>query len=41
MAERLPNSRLSLLEHSGHLYSTEEPEVDHAIAAFFEECDAT
>jgi 3-oxoadipate enol-lactonase len=41
MSERLPNSRLSLLEHSGHLYSTEEPEVDHAIAAFFEECDAS
>jgi len=41
MADRLPDCRLSVLEDSGHLYSTEEPEVDHAIGAFFEECDGT
>jgi 3-oxoadipate enol-lactonase len=41
MADRLPDGRLRLLEHSGHLYATEEPEVDHEIGAFFEECDAS
>jgi pimeloyl-ACP methyl ester carboxylesterase len=40
MADRLPDCRLTLLEHSGHLYATEEPEVDHTIGAFFAECDA-
>jgi pimeloyl-ACP methyl ester carboxylesterase len=40
MADRLPDSRLGLLEDSGHLYATEEPEVDHTIGAFFAECDA-
>jgi 3-oxoadipate enol-lactonase len=40
MAERLTDSRLTVLEASGHLYATEEPEVDHAIGAFFDECDA-
>jgi pimeloyl-ACP methyl ester carboxylesterase len=39
MAERLPDCRLTVLEASGHLYSTEEPEIDHAIARFFADCD--
>jgi pimeloyl-ACP methyl ester carboxylesterase len=34
IAERIPGSRLRILEDSGHLYPTEEPEVDKAIAAF-------
>jgi hypothetical protein len=29
-----------ILEDSGHLYPTEEPEVDPMIAAFLEEQDA-
>jgi len=41
MADRLPDCRLSLLEDSGHLYATEEPEVDHAIGDFFDGCDAS
>jgi pimeloyl-ACP methyl ester carboxylesterase len=36
MAERLPDCRLRILEESGHLYPTEEPDVDDAIGAFFE-----
>ena len=35
MAERLPNCRLTVLEDSGHLYPTEAPEIDEAIAGFF------
>jgi 3-oxoadipate enol-lactonase len=35
MAERLPDARLRILADSGHLYPTEEPAVDHAIADFF------
>jgi 3-oxoadipate enol-lactonase len=38
MADRLPDCRLQILEDSGHLYPTEAPEVDEAIAAFFVEC---
>jgi 3-oxoadipate enol-lactonase len=34
IAERIPGARLQILEQSGHLYATEEPEVDEAIAAF-------
>jgi 3-oxoadipate enol-lactonase len=34
IAERIPGARLQILEESGHLYATEEPEVDDAIAAF-------
>jgi pimeloyl-ACP methyl ester carboxylesterase len=34
MAERMPGARLQILEESGHLYATEEPEVDDAIGAF-------
>jgi pimeloyl-ACP methyl ester carboxylesterase len=34
IAERIPGARLRILEDSGHLYPTEEPEVDDAIAAF-------
>ena len=32
LAERIPGARLRILEDSGHLYPTEEPEVDDAIA---------
>ena len=34
LAERIPGARLRILEESGHLYPTEEPEVDEEIAAF-------
>jgi pimeloyl-ACP methyl ester carboxylesterase len=34
IAERIPEARLRILEESGHLYPTEEPEVDDAIEAF-------
>jgi 3-oxoadipate enol-lactonase len=40
MAQRLPNCRLTVLEACGHLYATEDPEVDHGIGGFFGECDA-
>ena len=32
MAERIPDCRLRILLESGHLYPTEEPEVDEDIA---------
>jgi 3-oxoadipate enol-lactonase len=34
LAERIPGARLRMLEDCGHMYPTEEPEVDEAIAAF-------
>ena len=34
MDASLPDSRLRILEESGHLYATEEPQVDEEIAAF-------
>ena len=34
IAERIPGARLRILEESGHLYPTEEPEVEDAIGAF-------
>jgi pimeloyl-ACP methyl ester carboxylesterase len=37
MAARMPRARLQILEQSGHLYPTEQPEVDEAIAAFMGE----
>jgi pimeloyl-ACP methyl ester carboxylesterase len=37
IAERIPGADLQILEESGHLYATEEPEVDDAIAAFLQE----
>jgi 3-oxoadipate enol-lactonase len=36
LAERIPGARLRVLEDAGHLYSTEQPEVDEEIARFFE-----
>jgi pimeloyl-ACP methyl ester carboxylesterase len=39
MAERVPDSRLVVLEATGHLYATEKPEIDAAIARFFDDCD--
>ncbi len=38
MAERLPDCRMIVLEESGHLYPTEAPEIDQAIADFFAAC---
>ena len=38
MAERIPGCRLQVLLESGHLYPTEEPEVDEDIAAFLADC---
>jgi pimeloyl-ACP methyl ester carboxylesterase len=34
-ADRVPGAELTILEHAGHLYPTEEPAVDEAIGAFF------
>jgi 3-oxoadipate enol-lactonase len=34
MAERIPGARLRVLADAGHLYPTEEPKADHAIARF-------
>jgi pimeloyl-ACP methyl ester carboxylesterase len=39
MAERMPSARLEILDHSGHLYPTEQPDVDEMISAFIAECD--
>ena len=39
IAERLPDCRLSILEDSGHLYPSEQPEVDEAIGGFFASCN--
>jgi 3-oxoadipate enol-lactonase len=38
MAERIPDCHLRILRESGHLYPTEEPEVDDDIGAFFARC---
>ena len=37
MAARLPHAKLVILEHSGHLYPTEQPDVDEMISAFIGE----
>jgi 3-oxoadipate enol-lactonase len=34
MAERIPGAQMSLLPSAGHMYPTEEPDVDEAIGAF-------
>jgi pimeloyl-ACP methyl ester carboxylesterase len=34
LADRIPNARLLELDRTGHLYPTEEPEVDERIAEF-------
>jgi 3-oxoadipate enol-lactonase len=39
LAERIPGARLRMLEESGHLYPTEEPDVDDEIAAFLAALD--
>ena len=36
LAESIPGAELRVLEESGHLYPTDEPEVDAAIAEFLE-----
>ena len=35
LAERIPRAELRILAGAGHLYSTEEPDVDEEIARFF------
>jgi pimeloyl-ACP methyl ester carboxylesterase len=35
LASRIPASELRILPHSGHLYPTEQPDVDEEIASFF------
>jgi 3-oxoadipate enol-lactonase len=35
IADRVPGARLRILEEAGHLYPTEEPKADVAIARFF------
>ena len=35
LAERIPGAELRILDDAGHLYSTEQPEVDEEIARFF------
>jgi pimeloyl-ACP methyl ester carboxylesterase len=37
LADGIPRSRLRILEHSGHLYPTEQSDVDEEIAAFLAE----
>jgi pimeloyl-ACP methyl ester carboxylesterase len=37
LAESIPGATLHVLDESGHLYPTEEPEVDDAIATFLED----
>jgi 3-oxoadipate enol-lactonase len=37
LADRIARAELRILEESGHLYATEEPEVDEEIAGFFRE----
>ena len=37
MASQMPDAQLEILEHSGHLYPTEQPDVDETIAAFLAE----
>ena len=34
MADQMPHARLEILERSGHLYPTEQPDVDARISAF-------
>jgi 3-oxoadipate enol-lactonase len=34
IADRIPGARLRILEEAGHLYPTEEPQADAAIARF-------
>jgi 3-oxoadipate enol-lactonase len=36
LAESIPGASLHVLDESGHLYPTEEPEIDAAIATFLE-----
>jgi 3-oxoadipate enol-lactonase len=37
MAGHMPHARLEILEHTGHLYPTERPDVDEKIGAFIAE----
>jgi 3-oxoadipate enol-lactonase len=37
LAERIPGAQLLEVEHSGHLYPTEAPQIDEAIAEFMDE----
>jgi len=35
LAEGIPGARLRILEAAGHLYPTEQPDIDEEIARFF------
>ena len=35
LSRRIPRARLRILDEAGHLYSTEQPDVDDEIARFF------
>ncbi len=37
LADRIPGAELRILDDAGHLYSTEQPDVDEDIARFFRE----
>jgi hypothetical protein len=37
LAEGIPGAMLRLLEAAGHLYPTEQPDIDEEIARFFQE----
>jgi 3-oxoadipate enol-lactonase len=37
LTEHIPHAELRILDDAGHLYSTEQPEVDDEIARFFQE----
>jgi pimeloyl-ACP methyl ester carboxylesterase len=37
LAEHIPHAQLRILDDAGHLYSTEQPQVDEEIARFFRE----
>ena len=39
IAGRMPHARLEILEHSGHLYPTEQPDIDEQISAFIAGCE--
>ena len=39
LTEHIPDAELRILDEAGHLYSTEQPEVDEEIARFFREVE--
>jgi 3-oxoadipate enol-lactonase len=41
LADQIPTARLEILEQSGHLYPTEQPDIDETISAFVEEVEGS